>query len=271
MNFSSSIIEEWLLTGKAVVKNLSCGNAGLVQIPVPEGKTYIITQIEILPFANVKDNTNSLAVNETFTEVALQDLAGINTRNQYQLLFYNERVNNSWNIRNDFSLLTYADNTGKTNTAPANNYKKHIIDCFMVVESNSFLFLKYVDFLTAVPTLTQAQLNTVFNINWPPSPNFGYNDQFDIINYDQGTGPAYNYVPQGLETSFSTPSENFNSQFVIPAQNGNIPNYSTFIPPLVQVPGEVAGPLTVEDINSIPVYNIQYIEINRRLSTTGLL
>ena len=60
MVFSSSIIEEWLLSGKAVYKNLSCGNAGLVQIPVPEGKTYIITKITILPFANIITEDESI-------------------------------------------------------------------------------------------------------------------------------------------------------------------------------------------------------------------
>jgi len=277
MVFSSSIIEEWLLSGKAVYKNLSCGNAGLVQIPVPEGKTYIITKITILPFANIVTDEGQFSGEGTLTSYKIgQDLEKIHTRDQYQLLFYNERINNSWNIRNTFSinvnLLNYEGNLNEY-TSPASYYEKHEIDCFMVVESNSFLFLKYIDFDNITPTLTQAQLNSIFNINWPPSPAFGYSDQYDIINYNQQVDTAYNYVPQGYSTSFATPPESFNDNLVLPAEslaNAN-PNNTTFQPPLPFVPGEVGGPLTVQNFLSLPLYNIEYIEVNRRLGTNGLL
>jgi hypothetical protein len=275
MNFSANIIEEWLLTGKAVLKNLSCGNAGLVQIPVPEGKTYIITKIEILPFANIIDDDEVIADQTTFEEIKTQTFDGINQRNQFQLLFWNERVNNTWNIRNDIS-LSLINGLTSMQTSPSYYFVKQIIDCFMVVESNSFLFLKYIDYRGLNATLTQAQLNSIFNINWPPSPDFGYQDQYDIIEYVSNSASgdsSYNYTPQGLNTSFSSPSNSFNDQFVLPANPlaGGGSAYNTFVPPLPLGPGEVGGDLRSYMINSIPLYNIQYIEVNRRLSTTGLL
>lgn len=272
MNFSANIIENWLLSGKAVLKNLSCGNAGLVNIPVPEGKTYIITKIEILPFVNIIDANNELAEQDTFYQSVNQNLNRINSRNQYQLLFWNERLNNTWNIRNSFALNAgqYGAD-GETRTNPSNFYNKEIIDCFMIVESNSYLFLKYIDFANNVPTITQAQLSTLYNIQWPPSPYFGYSNQFDIINYDSLLGPSYNYVPQGLETNYANPSDNFNSQFVLPADNAGSAPFNTFVPPLPLTPGESGGTLEKANIQSIPLYNITYIEINQRLSTTGLL
>lgn len=271
MNFSANIIENWLLSGKAVLKNLSCGNAGLVQIPVPEGKTYIITKIEILPFANIYTEQEDISTFNTFSETSRQSLETINQRSQYQLLFWNERINNSWNIRNDFSINTFQNVDTTTSTSPSNNYKKHEIECFMVVESNCFMFLKYIDFQNNIPTITQAQLSTVYNIQWPPSPYFGYSNQFDIINYDSLLGSSYNYVPQGLETSYANPSDNFNSQFVLPADNSGTSPNNTFIPPLALTPGESGGSLLTNMLQSIPLYNITYIEINQRLSTTGLL
>jgi hypothetical protein len=268
MVFSSSIIEEWLLSGKAVYKNLACGNAGLVQIPVPEGKTYIITKITILPFANIITDAETFAAPNTLSNTETQDLRNINKRSQYQLLFWNERVNNSWNVRNSFGLNTASDFSGVTETLPTAYYEKQEIDCFMLVESNSFLFLKYIDFDTN-PTLVQAQLSDISNINWPASPNFGYFNQFDIINYDQISGEAFNYVPQGYNTSYATPSSNFNDNLVLPAFPE--PSTSFFIPPDAFLPGESGGPLTKENFLSLPLYNIEYIEVNRRLSTTGLL
>jgi hypothetical protein len=273
MNFSANIIENWLLSGKAVLKNLSCGNAGLVQIPVPEGKTYIITKIEILPFTNIITDENDYADEKTLSIVINQDLVNINERTQFQLLFYNERINNTWNIRNKFTLNTYEGNGNQTHTAPSITFEKEIIDTFMVVESNSFLFLKYIDFRQSPPVLTQAQLNSVYNINWPPSPYYGYSDQFDLIDWYSGYGETYNYTPQGLNTSYSTPSTDFNNQFVLPAADVNNTGLfnTTFIPPFSLVPGETGGPINTDILKSIPLYNIQYIEINRRLSTTGLL
>ena len=34
----------------------------------------------------------------------------------------------------------------------------------MVVESDSYIFLKYIDFTASNPTITQTQLNSIFNI-----------------------------------------------------------------------------------------------------------
>ena len=275
MNFSANIIEEWLLTGKAVLKNLSCGNAGLVQIPVPEGKTYIITKIEILPFGNYITDANFVSP-VTNEEPRPQSLDEINKRTQFQLLFWNERINNSWNIRNKFGVNTILDSTDAINTSPNVTFEKEIIDCFMVVESDSYIFLKYIDFTASNPTITQSQLNALSNIQWPPSPDFGYSDQYDIIQYvlsSSTADPSYNYAPQGLETTFANPPNNFNDQFVLPANplgsGGNPAN--TFIPPLNLVPGEVGGTLVSSEFKSIPLYNIQYIEVNRRLGTNGLL
>jgi hypothetical protein len=273
MSFSGRIIEEWLLTGKAVVKNLSCGNAGLTVIPVPEGKTYIITKIEVLPFANIFTDDGTFGQPLTFSEPRSQDLGNINERSDFQLLFWNERLNNTYNIRNSFSIgATTTDGNDKV-TIPANYYTKHSIECFSVVESDCWLFLKYKDFLNNAPNITQTQLNAVFNKSWPPSPFWGYLDQFDIINYNNNVADTFSYVPQGLNTSFSTPEELFNNQYTIPALGQTLSplNTSSFVPPGPLVPGEVGYQLSSDMNQSIPIYNIEYIEINRRLSITGLL
>jgi hypothetical protein len=272
MTFSSSIIEEWLLSGKAVYKNLSCGNAGLVQIPVPENRTFIITKIEILPFANIFDDAKNFASDNTFYQTQAQDLEQINQRSQYQLLFWNERMNNSWNIRNEFS-INVNEVGGLNKTTPSNIYKKNIIDCFMVVETNSWLYLKYIDFVSNPNLIYQDNYGNIFNgsQNWPPSPFFGYSNQDDIANFANAFGASFDYVPQGYNTNYGTPE--FNSdQYTLPSLDTSLdPNqFSSFIPPFA-LGGSISGGINSEFINSIPLYNVEYIEVNRRLSTTGLL
>lgn len=273
MVFSSSIIEEWLLSGKAVYKNLSCGNAGLVQIPVPEGKTYIITKITILPFANIITDSKDFAEPSTFGSIEIQDLRLINKRSQYQLLFWNERMNNSWNIRNSFAINGLFEADGTKVTAPSAYYEKQEIDCFMLVETNSYLYLKYIDFRANPNLIYQDNYTNIFNgsQNWPPSPFFGYSDQDDIANFANAFGASFDYVPQGYNTNYGTPE--FNSdQYTLPSLDTSLdPNQnSSFIPPFA-LGGSISGGIDSEFINSIPLYNIEYIEVNRRLSTTGLL
>jgi len=273
MIFSSSIIEEWLLSGKAVYKNLACGNAGLVQIPVPEGKTYIITKITILPFANIITDTENFANNNTLFTTELQDLENINKRSQYQLLFWNERINNSWNVRNSFGLNTAHNFAASTVTLPAAYYEKQEIDTFMIVESNSWIYLKYIDFINSPSTVYQDSYNNIFNgnQNWQSNPPFNYSDQEDLFNVASPAGPSFDYTPQGLNTAVSTPD--FNSdQFVLPAFDVLIDptQESSFIPPL-PLNSAASAPINSDWLNSIPLYNIEYIEVNRRLSTNGLL
>ncbi len=68
---SGPILEELLLSQKAVYRNISVGGAGLVQVRVPEGKTWIITKIHILPFINVITPDSAFADATTFEQEIL--------------------------------------------------------------------------------------------------------------------------------------------------------------------------------------------------------
>jgi len=265
------ILEEWLLNGKATYKNLACGGAGLTQIPVPEGKTFIITKIEILPFSNSWNDSNSLIANRSFYDFLQQDLGGFIQRLQYQLLFWNNSVNNTYNIRDKFGINTATKNND-THTAPSAYFTGHSIDTFTIIETNSWLYLKFLDVIGNPATLYQDSYTNIFNgsQNWNPTNFFGYTDQQDIANIANATGVSYDYVPQGYGTNYGTPD--FNTDvFNLPANDITAdPNqWTSFIPPLPLTGG--SGPFDGVFLPSIPFYNISYIEINRRLSTNGLL
>jgi hypothetical protein len=278
MSFVGPILEKWLLEGKATYKSMSIGYAGLCTIPVPAGKTYIITKIDVLPFQNIITNDEIFADALTFSDVKTQNLRDILSRSEFQLLFWNQTINNSWNFRNRISINTYEGNGSVTHTAPSLTAEQISIETFMLVESDSWLFLKYPNILGDIaPQLSQSQLNQtgVFNgsQNWPPSPYLGYSDQWDIFNVDQfASDPSFFYDPQGFNSYTSNP-DTTNNVYLKPAIDlGTDPNaVSTFIPPYVRTSGETGGPLTPNAMFSLPLYNVHYIEVNRRLSTQGLL
>lgn len=263
------ILEKWLLTGEAIHKNISVGGGGLVQIAVPEGKTFIITKIEMLPFANIITKDNLFGDPFTFSEITSQDLTEILKRIQFQLLFYGLRINSVYNIRNSINLRLILDGEDRTNVSPSLNFDKQTFDCFHIIEDNSWLYLKYWNLNNPIPIATtdNYQLFLDGSQNWPPTNFYGYTDQSDISGYNFGSAPlGYNYLPQGLQQT----TQDRTNQFILPTYDiaTDPAQQSSFIPPY---PDQDNTQVRDTDLPSIPFYNISVIEINRRLSTKGLL
>jgi hypothetical protein len=270
ISLSGPILENWLLSGEAIHKNISVGGAGLTQIPVPEGKTFIITNIEMLPFANIINDTDLFCDNQSLYLGIAQNLESILTRIQFQLLFYAERINSVYNVRNKFFLSTQQVGDSPENfTNPGVSFEKHSFDTFHIVENNCWLYLKY--FNTEVPssiTTDNYNLNFDGSQNWPPTNFYGYTDQSDITRIQNlSAPPGFLYANQGLQQG-QIPGTN--NQFILPnfdlATSTN--QLSNFIPPIAPQSNEDIAPRWLP---SIPFYNISVIEVNRRLSTKGLL
>jgi hypothetical protein len=267
MGFSASIVEKWLLTGKAMYRNASIGGAGLCRLKVPIGKTFIITKIEMLPIINILNSAETFASRPTFTKTVVnQDFTKIIERLQFQLLFYNSRNVNHYNIRPKITLKTKADDID-TYTYPSITAEKEIFSTFYVVEEDCWLYLKYFDFGTETPfpdtfkVFQETLANTLTGSqNWNPSNNFGYN----LADTDIGTwrmsspNSDYTYTPTGQDNQFII------DQFILP----NLSTNSHFLPPYTT--NGIFIPIDSEFLYSIPFYNVEYIEINNRLSTTGL-
>ena len=272
ISLSGPTIEKWLLSGEAIHKNLSVGGGGLVQIPVPEGKTFIITNIEMLPFANIITDTEQFCFDNTLELPIPQTLVGILERLQFQLLFYGLNTNSVYNIRNKFVINTQVIGTPQLpqyNTNPGISFEKHSFDTFHVVENNCWLYLKYFDLRTNPGIATTDNYNLSFDgsQNWPPVNFYGYQDQSDITGYDFAPAPnGFKYVNQGLQQT----TQNLNNQFILPnfdLTTDPIQN-SSFMPPY---PPQANTTISGSTLPSIPFYNISVIEVNRRLSTKGIL
>jgi hypothetical protein len=267
MGFSASIVEKWLLTGKAMYRNASIGGAGLCRLKVPIGKTFIITKIELLPIINILNSAETFADRETLVnDVLNQNLSIISDRLQFQLLFYNSRNVNHYNIRPKIT-LNCKDEAGDAHTFPSITAEKEVFSTFYVVEEDCWLYLKYFDFGSEDPfadtfkVFQETLANTLTGSqNWNPSNNFGYN----LADTDIGTwrmsspNSDYTYTPTGQDNQFII------DQFILP----NLSTNSHFLPPYGT--NGVFIPIDSELLYSIPFYNVEYIEINNRLSTTGL-
>lgn len=264
------ILEKWLLTGEAIHKNISVGGAGLTQIAVPEGKTFIVTKIEMLPFGNIITPNDTFAFPQSFTKLNPQDLGNIFKRIQFQLLFYGLRINSVYNIRNKFGLNMILGEGGGDLTSPFVSFEKHSFDCFHIIEDNSWLYLKYFDLETSITEASTDNYPLHFDgsQNWSPNPQYGYSDQSDITGYSPPAAPAgFNYLPQGLQPN--SPLDGTNQFIMNSIQDSVVPGqFSSFIPPF---PDQALENISSDILPSIPFYNISVIEVNRRLSTKGLL
>jgi hypothetical protein len=235
-------------------------------------KNLIITNIEMLPFANIITDGNNICFANTLEEPTAQTLITILDRLQFQLLFYALNTNSVYNIRNKFVLNNTEIGTELLPRAAMNPgiaFEKHSFDTFHVVENNCWLYLKYFDLRNnpGIATTDNFQLGFLGDQNWPPTNFYGYTDQSDIFGFDFTPAPP-GFIYSNKGSNFISP--NLNSQFILPnfdlatdpTQN------SSFMPPY---PPQANTLISGGTLPSIPFYNISVIEVNRRLSTKGLL
>jgi len=256
------------LSGKAQLKNISLGGGGLISIPVPEGKSYIITEIEILPFLNIITPDSRFADQEIFKNVTPGNLEDILKRTQYQLTFFNPRINNTYNIRNEFVLQCGInfDDAAKYNF-PGIVVPKQQIKTFAVVESNSWIWLRYFDFVTNPGSFKTDNYPNILDgtQNFESQNAWSWTTQLDNYVFSTLAGKAFRYRSVGNQPGTVTEVD----QFILPTlDNVDDPQQNTtFNSPFAAGINNISQ----NSLPSIPYYNIQVIEINKRLGSNLLL
>ena len=259
-------LEKLILDGQAVMKIANIGYGALQALSLAKGKSAIITEICIQPFANIITDDGRFADPNTFQRTSVQDFRELSKRLTYQLLMYNSRgTNNRWTLRADLELqMVFNQTAADVETNPVFKFVEKKIDTYVLIEQLTwfyFLFPTYGDF---DPQYNQAPLNSIFqNINqFPPAP-FGFGVQETIEFYANLPGPVF-YSPLGLDDDINigtntNPVLNFqnssqDSTLVLPTPNGTI-GFSN---------------LTGVTDPSFPVLNVTYYEINKRTTTSGI-
>lgn len=262
-------LEKMVLDGNAVFRVASIGMAGLSAMVLPKGKSAVITDITIQPFANIITDDQRFAAKETFREPYDQNLTDILKRTMFQLLMYNSRgIQNRWTLKSEYQINSVSDTVAlvPAKTNPTITFKEKKIDCYVLIEELTWFYFLFPDF-TPLQTILQTQpLGNYFsNVNNFPQAPFGWDPaNSDVQFFAQNPGPQF-YSPLGLDNSFNPPSPVPNASTTFNLLN-NGPDS-----PLVMPGPDPAILFESYMLPSMPIMNISYVEINKRTTTSGIV
>ena len=270
MNFLGPRLEEMLLSGEAVYKNAPLGYGALVAMQVPVGKSYIITKINLQPFLNIIDENlvvcPTLSPNVFSEPTSGASLSEILTRLEYSFLVYNERISNRWQLRNEMELTnTFVVDDGR-NIFPSIKMKEKNIDCFILIEETTFFFFSFPSYETLQYSFQLNPLQTVY-LRYDSFPDglAGYQPTFQTIEAVViPVAGGFTYIPLGIVNT-NTPYNNLTNVITLPTLAANTGTQIIF-----PYPDNAA---TVGNANyqpSLPLFNVEYIEINKRTTTKGI-
>ena len=260
-------LEKLILNGQATMKTACIGYGALQALDISKGKSAIITEICIQPFANIITDDNRFADPLTLSNIAIQTFDQILKRSTYQLLMYNSRgINNRWTIRNDFGLkMDQITQFLAPDTRPFIEYKEKKIETYVLIEQLTWFYFLFPTYDNGDPQFNQTPLNAIFqNINqFPPAP-FGFGVQETIEFYANQPGPTF-YSALGLQDDINIGS---NTTPVLNFQNSS-PDSTLVLP----TPNATVGFTNMESYwdPSFPILNITYYEINKRTTTSGIV
>jgi len=275
MNFLGPQLEKWLLTGQALYKNTSLGLGAVMGLDVPIGKSIIITKIEILPYINCLTDDEYYANMDVFmSPTTLRDLSTLMERTLYSFKVYNKRVFSSWNFRPVLKLdssLVYDGEGLEGQTAPGLVLDKQEINCFIIAEEPIFFQATFPDFRDTLVSLTTV---ADFNADYlqynslPPQP-LVMNNCESINDLTNSFPPgSFKYKPFLNQNTMGAQPDQPNAGILFPSlDSADAPSKNTtVIPP--HPPGTTN--LRPREIYSLPIINVEYLEINKRTTTEGI-
>ena len=268
------LLEKYILEGKAIFKNTSIGENGLLALEIPRGSTAIITKIICEPFLNIWDATNVWALNTYLTSLNIDqsNFASINQallrRCEYNLKIYAEsgKVKLNYNLRQEIEVDFYevkTQNNVNHDYFPMIKPKYNVreLDCFILANETIFFMYTFPDWVGGALIGDVDQFGNTFN-NITPVPPFPNGPDFAdpmLYQYSCGTANAEVYFPMGKQNTIPTWAGETTKEI------------NRFFDPLFQwglrVPNFPGAPITEEMNYSLPLLNIEYVLINSGLGS----
>lgn len=282
------IIERLLLSNEATLEMKSIGFSNLAYLTIPDGKTAVLLELEIQPFANIDPAGMPPGTNliQFFTNLQTNPLtqndwgsvgSSVSNRTNYQLKLSSSKINQQITIVGDFEFqpeqYRLTNNTATFFTA--------LIPKFRAIRHETFLLIDepiYLDIIFANNGRDASRYDgDVFNNNFKPkdnppgpTPDTSYKS-IDQINPTNLNTPVtnYGYFPQGkgqTVTAAATPP----SDGIRWSQAGK--ESGLYMPENALNSG---APFTNAILypgfwKFFPVVNVKYALINKKTSTYGL-
>jgi hypothetical protein len=269
----SPILEKYILEGKAVFKNTSIGENGLLALQIPRGSTAIITKIIIEPFLNIWQIGNTDALNTYLSNLPLDqsNYDDINLallrRCEYNLKVYAEsgKVKINYNLRQEIEVnfLEVKNQPGIDHdffpvVKPKYNVRE--IDTFILANETIFFMFSFPDWangtvLGNVETFANSFIPTT---PVPISPNGPNTITPELLYYYLGGLTPEVYFPMGID------------QTVTLGQPGTNEIYrGDTITSEMRLPAALGTGTTIDEQQnySLPLLNVEYVLINSGLGS----
>lgn len=268
------LLEKYILEGKAVFKNTSIGENGLLALQIPRGSTAIITKIIIEPFLNIWEINNIDNLNNYLTrkenngpihQVLNEDLL---KRLEYNLKVYAEsgKVKINFNLRQEIEVNYYP----VTNVAAGANfiympvvkpkYNVRELDCFILANETIFFMYSFPDWVngTVAGNVDTFANSFVPTTPVPLSPNGPDTITPELPYYYPGGLTPEVYFPMGIDQTVFLGQPETNEIY-----RGDTPQSEMRLPLGIGL----GGSITEQQNYSLPLLNIEYVLINSGLGT----
>jgi hypothetical protein len=266
------LLEKYILEGKAVFKNTSIGENGLLALEIPRGSTAIITKIICEPFLNIWDTLDFFGLNEYLTN--LDNGVGVHQaineallkRCEYNLKVYSEsgKVKINYNLRQEIEV-----NYLQKNEAPGDStyftvlkpkYKVRELDCFILANETIFFMYSFPDWVngTVLGNVDTFANSFVPTTPVPISPNGPDTITPEMPYYYLGGLTPEVYFPMGINQTVFLGQPETNEIY-----RGDTPTSELRLPVAVGL----GGTINEYQNYSLPLLNVEYVLINSGLGT----
>ena len=248
----SAGLEQLILTGKAVWRQVSVGASGTLRIRVPENKFIVITDFTYFHFLDSENNTNILLDDQAFIANFTEYLK----KSIHTIRFKSKCSTNSFIVKEPVQFFSEFFDLAKFITS--NHHVK--FDTYMIHDEDVVIEIISQYFGDQAFILTFAQPNIDNKMNNSP---FGHAD----INTTLVQLFGSNLIPVPSDMQIKQLIDNYTG--VIPPSGFDVNNLQfPYVQNITTLLYGGGGTANIEFFRNLPIINISYVEINGKKPDT---